>query len=159
MPTPTPETLARLQARREEIRAAAETLCLETRRQGRERFEPEESRRITAYTTELRDIDHDLAEMREDVQRGQIPEKYAHLGVGGERRATKSGAMLAPLEFGRDEMRRMQAAAQRGDPCRIEMRAPGLSTADALLPAHLFPAGHPGGSRIPRARPAPSARV
>src|SRR5262249_1707238 len=44
---------------------------------------------------------------------------------------------LAPLDFGDEELRRLQAAVLRGEASRIETRA--VSSADSLLPADLYP--------------------
>lgn len=55
----------------------------------------------------------------------------------GRLSAPNTAGALAPLEFEHSEIRRLQGAAQRGDPCRLENRA--FSTADSLIPAQLFP--------------------
>lgn len=52
-------------------------------------------------------------------------------------RPVNTAGRLAPLHFPDEEMRRLQNAVQRGEPCRIEHR--DFSTADDLLPSSLFP--------------------
>jgi len=95
-----------------------------------------ENQRLRAMQNDLADLDIELRELAEDRDRCEIPEKYQNLGHG-QHGMVGSAGRLAPLHFGDEEMRRLQAAAQRGEPCRVESRA--FSTADSLLPPGLFP--------------------
>jgi HK97 family phage major capsid protein len=103
-----------------------------------------------AMCAELERLDDAIADRAETFERRSAAEAspiLARIRGGGEpdtsltpaprRSGLGSAAALAPLNFGPDEFRRLQTAAQRGDPCRIESRA--FSTADSLIPATLYP--------------------
>ena len=124
--------LSKLETRRDQVRHACEGIALEARAAGQDHLNEGQARRFAQAKRDLEGLDEHIAEIREDLQRiGNLPK------LGRENRAVGSAARLAPLAFGPDEMRRMQSAAQRGDPCRIELRA--FSTADSLIPATLWP--------------------
>ena len=127
--------LRELESRRRQIAATCETMLLEARSQGRETLNAAEADRYQAAMVDLRGLDEHIAEIREDLDRGHIPDRYTRLGKPGRQPGT--AGQLARLEFGDEEMRRLQNAAVRGETCRIEHR--DFSTADSRLPAQLFP--------------------
>lgn len=146
MPAPTPEFVDSLRRNFATTKAECETWLLEVRAAGRDQLSEIEEHRYRGYRRDLAELSERIRFEEGELQRAHIPDRYARLGGGGPdlsrtpmpRRATLgSAARLAPLGFEPDEVRRLQSAAQRGDPCRIETRA--FSTADSLLPAQLWP--------------------
>ncbi|BBY36509.1 nucleoid-structuring protein H-NS [Mycobacterium mantenii] len=63
----------------------------------------------------------------------------AQPGLPRGARPINTAGRLAPLGFSDQQLQRMQAAAQRGENCRIETEKRDFSTADPLLPATRFP--------------------
>jgi hypothetical protein len=110
---------------------------------GRQTLSELEQRAFDSHQADMAALDERIAEATEDEARSQIPASLhskhhtAPAGVSGRPGVPNTAGRLAPLGFGHDEMRRLQGAAQRGDPCRLETRA--FSTADSLIPAQLFP--------------------
>ena len=96
------------------------------------RLTPAQEVEYRTYVDDIKGLATRIRETRSEVQRmGSHPfMSDGDLGIN-------TAGRLAPLEFGDEEMRRLQAAAQRGESCRIEHR--DYSTADSLLPAQLFP--------------------
>jgi HK97 family phage major capsid protein len=124
--------LNKLSAKRSEVRGQAEQLLLRAKAAGRQELLENEEREWQMYRRTLRDLDDRIGETRTEIDR-----IGTHPLMPGEGRAMSTAGRLAPLEFGDEEMRRLQVAAQRGETCRIEHR--DFSTADSLLPAQLFP--------------------
>jgi len=144
---PTREFLQQLETRRDTLRTQAEQICLNAKNAGRDTLTELEQREVDTHIAELRTLSQRIVDEREELERGQIPAHLAHLGAAHRTKAPQLGSgrasapntagQLAPLNFPVEEVRRLQTAAQRGDPCRLENRA--FSTADSLLPAQLFP--------------------
>ena len=107
------------------------------------------SGRIKTLQGELKrsaDTDRTLAPLREKIaakQRGvttrSAADPAAQPGLPRGPRPINTAGQLAPLQFRADHLQRMQAAAQRGESCRIEAERRDFSTADPLLPSSLFP--------------------
>ena len=131
----TKDELDRMERRREEIRAAAESICLEARSAGREHLNQGEARRIAQAKDDLRDLDHDILEYRQDLERSGIPEKYAHLGGSG--RQVSSAGRLAPLGHSDEQLRRAFDQLHRGESTVLETR--DFSPLAGLVPADLGP--------------------
>jgi HK97 family phage major capsid protein len=136
--TPTPERLARMESRRESLRAAAEGLLMEARNAGREQLNAAEATRLAAMQRALHDLDDDLVELREDVERSGIPERYAHLGLR-EGRAVSSAGRLAPLGYADEQLRRAFDQVNRGETAVLESRDPGFTGVGGLVPPELLP--------------------
>jgi HK97 family phage major capsid protein len=134
---PTQDQLDRMIQRRTDVKACAESLLIERRAAGIEELDQVDSIRFRAMQADLQQLDDSITEYRVDLQRSQLPPQYASLGGSSGGRHVGTAGRLAPLGFADDEMRKLQAAAQRGETCRIESRA--FSTAESLLPAGLFP--------------------
>ena len=124
--------LSKLERRREEVRASAEQLLMRAKGDGRQRLNDDEEIEYRGLSSTIKDLSDRIAETRSEIQRcGSYP-----LG-GSTARTVGSAGRLAPLEFSDEQLQRMQAAAQRGETCRLEHR--DFSTADSLLPSQLFP--------------------
>ena len=84
---PSSEGLAFLERRREGIRASAETMLLDaqrTRGSASPLTRPERER-LDAMQRDLREVDSELATYKRDLERSQIPERFANLGHGEHR--------------------------------------------------------------------------
>ena len=68
--------MSKLEARREQVRAATENMLLEARSQGRQTLSESEDRRWRQARADLAVLNEQIAECREDLSRSQIP---AHL--------------------------------------------------------------------------------
>ena len=134
---PSQDQLDRLERRRTEIKACAQSLLLERRAQGVEELDVADATRFRAMAADIQSLDDTITEYRSDLQRSQIPPQYANLGGGGGGRHVGTAGRLAPLGFPDEQMRELREHALRGEAARIEHRA--FSTADSLLPAGLFP--------------------
>jgi HK97 family phage major capsid protein len=151
---PSQATVHDLEVRRQTCQQRAEAICARAKADGRAELTPEEDAEVGQHIATLRTLNERLQDEREDLRRMGDPATWP--GAAGRDRAPQpgtgrfgaphtsrrygvpnTGGTLAPLHFDHDEMRRLQAAAQRGEPCRLESRA--FSTADSLLPAQLWP--------------------
>jgi HK97 family phage major capsid protein len=132
---PTQADIARLEARREAIRKLTETMLLEARGAGRTELNEGETARMIQAKADLADLDEDIATAREDCRRGQVPERYAHLGENRAR--LNSGAQVSPMVFDEAELRELHGRLAKGESGRIEAR--GFESATPLLPAELYP--------------------
>ena len=121
-----------LTTRRAELRTRVESSLETGQRSGREELDPRES----AMLRELRGLDNRIAELRGELSRAELSSTTGI--VGKLSRGINSAALLAPLTFGTEELRRLQTAALHGETCRLETRAPGFSTAEPWLPPELF---------------------
>lgn len=72
MPTPTPDDLARLERRKEQVRQAAENLCLEVRSANREEFTPGEARRLAEMRRDMNALDAQITETRGEIERAGL---------------------------------------------------------------------------------------
>jgi HK97 family phage major capsid protein len=72
--------LARLQARRTQIRASAETLLQEARAQGRNELSPGEAARLQHMLSDLDSLGEQLEERRFDRERSTLPPHLARIG-------------------------------------------------------------------------------
>jgi HK97 family phage major capsid protein len=128
--------IERLERRRSDVRACAESLLLERRSAGITELSEGDAVRFRSMQAELQQIDDRLESARADLERmGSLPESLRRDESG--RPLVSSAGRLAPLHVADEEMRRMQSAARRGESCRMPTRA--FSTADSLLPSQLFP--------------------
>jgi HK97 family phage major capsid protein len=127
--------LGRMENRRESIRQAAEHLCMEVRSAGREEFTLGEQERLAAMQADLRDLDQDIVETRQDAERSEIPERYRNLG-GSERRVSSAG-QLAPLGYTDEQLRRSFDQLHRGESAVLEART--TNTVTGLIPPDLGP--------------------
>ena len=138
-----------LKKRREEMRAILETSLSASQARGETSANPQQK----ALMQDFRKLEANIKRAESELARAGDPggQIFGQRGQPGNRKPNTAG-QLSPLGFPEEELRRMQAAAMRHESCRIETRA--FSTADALLPASLFPqviaaqheAPHPGPS-------------
>jgi hypothetical protein len=85
---------------------------------------------------DLHTLDDAIEEYRSELQRAEIPEKYAHLGTRGGRMHPKAASMLSPTWFSDEQMRGAYDRTRRGESAVLESR--DFSTAVGDLPAQLF---------------------
>jgi HK97 family phage major capsid protein len=140
MATPDAESVARIENRAEQLRGQIESYLLECRANTGDELDPTQSAKYRAMTKDLRGLERRVAHEKSELARvGQYPTPglQAIAERGSSSRAVSSAGRLAPLHFETEQIRRMQTAAQRQEPCRLESRA--FSTADSLLPAQLWP--------------------
>jgi HK97 family phage major capsid protein len=76
MATPNAEFLDRLERRRDGVLAAAEGICMEARSAGRDELSQGESQRLMQAQRDMKALDEEIAEYRNDLVRSQMP---AHL--------------------------------------------------------------------------------
>jgi HK97 family phage major capsid protein len=141
MSTPTLEDVARLERRREQIRAAAENMLLECRAAGRTELNAGEAHRMAQAKADLAALDEHIAEVRSEVERvGSLPPNLAarveSLSSRRPVRGGMTGGMISPLAPPMDELRRLFDAAERRQSASYEKR---FTSADSLLPPELFP--------------------
>jgi HK97 family phage major capsid protein len=140
---PTREFVQQLETRRQTCQQQAEAILNRAKADGRDTLTEHEQATVDAHIGDMRALNQRIADETEELERGRIPQlgtgrhSAPHTHPTGRLNIPHTAGQLAPLGFGHDEMRRLQAASLRGDPCRIEQRA--FSTADSLLPASLFP--------------------
>jgi HK97 family phage major capsid protein len=142
---PSREFVQQLETRRQTLQHQAETILARAKADGRDTLTREEDAEVQQHIADLRSLNERIADEQAELQRGQLPAHLAHLGTSRSAAPHTSGrygvpntaGQLAPLGFDPEQMRRLQTAAQRQEPCRLESR--GFSTADSLLPAELFP--------------------
>jgi HK97 family phage major capsid protein len=142
---PSQQFIDQLETRRQTCQQRAEQILARAKAAGRDTLTAEEDREVQAAIADLQTLNERLEDEREDLRRMGDPSTWP--GAAHRTRPPQSGSgrlgvpntagQLAPLGFDHDEMRRLQTAAQRRDPCRLETRA--FSTADSLLPATLWP--------------------
>jgi HK97 family phage major capsid protein len=137
MPSNQPE-LSRLIEARERVRAAAEGMLLEARRQGRRVLNEGEAHRMAQAQADLRDLDDDIETRRADDERSQVPDRYANLGTRGAR-AVNTAGRLSPLGYGDEQLRRAFDQVNRGETAVLEQRNPGFTSATTLIPPDLGP--------------------
>jgi HK97 family phage major capsid protein len=135
---PSKSALTLLEKRREQIRASAESLLESRKAAGVEELDAADSVRMRAMVDDLRDLDETIDTTREDIRRGQIPERYRRLGLGGGG-AVNSAGRLAPLGYGDEQLRRAFDQVNRGETAVLEKRDPGFTTATPLVPPELYP--------------------
>jgi hypothetical protein len=128
--TVTASFLSKLETRREELVREAEQW---TQSLGEGKFTPAQEVKYRQYVTAIKGLADHIRDTRNELARGGTYPLNANGGGHG----MASAGRLAPLEFGDEQLRRLQSAAQRGESCRIEHR--DFSTADSLLPSQLFP--------------------
>jgi HK97 family phage major capsid protein len=142
-----------LEVRRQTCQQRAEAICARAKADGRDTLTEAEQHAVDTHIADLRALNQRIADETEDLHRmgdpttwpgaagrDRVPATSGRLGAphtSGRYGVPATAGQLAPLGFGHDEMRRLQGASLRGDPCRLESRA--FSTADSLLPATLWP--------------------
>jgi HK97 family phage major capsid protein len=136
MPTQfTQDGLARLEARRTELKQMATELLESRQAQGVEQLSDADAIRFRAMRRDLRDLNHDITEYRADLERSGIPDRYANLG--GSRRAVNTAGRLSPLGYGDEQLRRAFDQVNRGETAVLEQRNPGFTSATTLIPPDL----------------------
>jgi hypothetical protein len=150
---PSADFLSAIEAKGQAADRAAEGILLTAKAEHRSHLNEGEQRRYEAALADYEGLSERRAkEYRADLERSNLPPHLARLGGGstesrGGVRINTAG-QLAPLHFGDEELRKLQGAAMRNEPCRVEARSPmmgmeqrdpGFSTADSLLPPSLFP--------------------
>ncbi|WP_156763085.1 phage major capsid protein [Mycobacterium sp. E787] len=125
--------LALLRERRDRLQRMLDESLSRAQRSGRDDLDPRER----SMLSEFRQLQGRVKRAESELARAGDP----HVGgaTRGRGTAINTAGQLAPLAFSDQELRRLQAAAMRGEHCRIETRSPGFSTADPLLPATRFP--------------------
>src|SRR6476646_7657667 len=127
--TPTREHLAEMRKRRNDVEACAMSLLSGAKAERRDVLTSSESEQFRELTSRMRSLDSMIADYESELARcGELPENLRNLTQRGQ---VSSAGRLAPLGFADDEMRKLQAAAQRGETCRIQSRA--FSSAESLL--------------------------
>jgi HK97 family phage major capsid protein len=143
---PSQQFIDQLETRRQTCQQRAEAILARAKADGRTTLTAEEDAEVAAHIADLHTLNERLEDEREDLRRMGDPSTWPGaasrarvpaLAGSGRYGVPQTAGQLAPLGFDHDEMRRLQTAAQRGDPCRLENRA--FSTADSLIPASLFP--------------------
>lgn len=142
MPTPTKERLRSLREQQAKAERKAEGFLLELRSAGVTDMD-------AAQATRWRAMQSDVAEIREiadhyesEVQRANLDDNEyvqrirARAGTGGP---LNTGALVSPLAWPEEELRRMHGSIQRGESCHIRAERRDFNTVDALLPAQLYP--------------------
>src|SRR5258708_1409739 len=84
---PTQSHLDALERRRTDVKACAESLLLERRAEGIQDLDAADSIRFRAMQADLQAADDEISEYRRDLERSQVPERYANLGKGGSQGA------------------------------------------------------------------------
>ena len=97
------------------------------------------NQRQKSMLSELRQVGARGKHAQAELKRAGDP--AAQIGISGKpgRATTSTAGMLAPLNFGAENLRKLQGAMMRNETCRIETRDFGFSTADPLLPPQLYP--------------------
>ncbi len=139
MPTPTQADLDRVVAVRDEHRAAAEALCQRAKAEGRDDLAGDDLRAFDRHLEAVESATGKIAELREDIQRGQIPERLRNLGAKRGGPLFRSAGALSPLTTAlpAEELRSAYDRARRGETVSLETRA--FASGMSLLPAELYP--------------------
>jgi HK97 family phage major capsid protein len=98
--------LDRLTVKRDEVRRAAEGICLEARSAGREYLSEGEAVRLKAAGRDLAGLDDRIAEIKSELARAGSPPQLAHSSVEQERRPTVSVHVNEPQTYQRGDNRR-----------------------------------------------------
>ena len=123
--------LNRLSARREESRAAAESVCLRAGNAGGQNLTHDEDCEVRSHVDVMQGLDARIAETRSELERmGTKP-------IGKLGRKLSSGSTVAPIGFDQEELRRGYDRLVAGEGIRLEARAFG--TATRALPPELAP--------------------
>ena len=134
MPTPTPERLRELEARRTDLKACAESLLIERRAEGVTDLDEADSVRFRAMAGDIEALSETIELYRADLKRADLG-KYEHLAGGSRRHG--SAAAIAPLAFDPEQLRAAHGKLSRGESAILETRA-GFTSASSLLPAQLY---------------------
>ena len=127
--------VAELEQRRLTTMRQAEALLTRCANEKRD-LSPAETATHRGYIETIKGLTEHCNEIREDLQRSQIPE---HLSNLGKPRRVNSGALVAPLSFPEEELRRLHPAVLRNESCRIQAERRDFSSVDSLLPPALYP--------------------
>ncbi|MDH6245034.1 phage major capsid protein [Mycobacterium sp. OTB74] len=139
-----------LKHRRAQTYRAAEDLLTRAAADGRRSLTSTEATELRGYQESLRGLDEHIADLADDEQRAQLPDRYANLGGRGGRSgdrsgwwggcSQKTGAMLSPLGFTDGELRHAFDTIHRGEVAILEHRDPGFAgPIDGLIPPDLGP--------------------
>ncbi|MGO9032224.1 phage major capsid protein [Mycobacterium sp.] len=85
--------LSKLEARREQVRAATEGMLLEARDQGRQTLSEGEDRRYRQARSDLTALDAQIAEYREDLARSQMPAHLSRLSPTNPQTTSRNTTM------------------------------------------------------------------
>ena len=128
---------AELASRRQELRGLLTSSLERAAESGR----TEANAREIAMQAEMKKLDGAQRQLDARVRHAeQECQRAGNPQFGMSRRERSMGTtagQLAPLQFGDEQLRRLQTAAQRGESARVETR--DFSSSEALLPAGLFP--------------------
>ncbi|WP_197694444.1 MULTISPECIES: phage major capsid protein [unclassified Mycobacterium] len=133
MPAVSVARLRDLEARKQAIARAAEVWLLELRANGQTEMSPEDQRRYDAYTADLRMMSEQIDEVRSDLDRGRLPDRFR----GGGHRAVGTAGALAPLGYSDEQLRRAFDQLHRGETAVLEVRT--TNTVGGLVPPELGP--------------------
>jgi len=134
--TPNSEFLHKLEAKRANIRAAAETMLQEVRSQGRDELTIGEHQKLRHILADVNALDGVIREYRDDVGRiGDLPK----LGLGLGNRSINTAGRLSPLGYTDEQLRRAFDAINRGETAVLEKRDPGFTSATPYIPPELGP--------------------
>lgn len=139
MPTPDQQTLDRLTTKRAALKRAATNLLERRQAAGIEELTGADEVKFRAMTRDLNEMDEHITEYRSELARvGELPAALRGLSISGRRMHPKAASMLSPIAMGEEQLRAAYDKARRGESAQLEMRAPGFSSADSLLPPELF---------------------
>ena len=104
-----------------------------------------EQQKLAQMSRDVDGLARHTAEYRSEVERAQVPEKYANLGTrltgrrqpGTGRIDCRPGSQVMPLDFGVEALRAAHGKVLRQEPCLLETRA--SNTASPEIPPQLFP--------------------
>jgi len=128
-----------MEARRDQIRQQATDLLEHRQAAGIEELDGPDATRFRAMKSDLRDLNRDIKEYREDLRRSQVPERFQNLGLRG--RPVNSAGRLSPLGYSDEQLRRAYDAIGRGETAvlQMEQRDPGFTGVGGLIPPDLGP--------------------
>lgn len=117
-----------LRRRRDALRADLENRLATAKRDGREQLTADEREALET----LRGLNERIEYQDQEAARGRLPSFGGKLG-----RNVNSGARIAPIGFGLEELRHAHERLAAGESVRLEAR--DFATAGPLLPAELAP--------------------
>jgi hypothetical protein len=138
-----------LETRRDTIRDRAEAILNRVKSRGDDTLTPEEDAEVHRHISDLRGLSERIADETAELERSQLPTRYADLGSSSGRalgtaahrhtaRPNAASALTPPLSALPDEeLRSAYTRARRGESVAIERR--DFTTGVPLLPAELFP--------------------
>jgi HK97 family phage major capsid protein len=139
MATPDAESVQRIENRAEQLRGQIESYLLECRANTGDELDPTQSAKYRGMTKDLRGLERRVAHEKSELARcGSYPAGLQSVVNRGSRMHPRAASLLSPISFGEEQLRAAHDKARRGEAVSLEMRAPGFSSADSLLPPQLF---------------------